>query len=184
MIAKTFFLAKIIHRIGTQSIRQEKSLLENQAENRAFFVLRAARRAEFCITLMANTPWRQAQPAWVPGCRGVRGAFGCAARRRGGRRRSRRPGCVGQVCTHQRCFAQKSVMQERGQRRETGRTVIVTAPTSPAVRGLFRLKHHAARETSTIPIPPELFFTSQAGRGTSGGQPGSAGTWQSRGGWM
>jgi hypothetical protein len=42
MIAKTFFLAKIIHRIGTRSIRQEKSLLESQAENRAFFVLRAA----------------------------------------------------------------------------------------------------------------------------------------------
>jgi hypothetical protein len=34
MIAKTFFLTKIIHRIGTQSIRQEKSLPENQAETR------------------------------------------------------------------------------------------------------------------------------------------------------
>jgi hypothetical protein len=31
------------------------------------------------------------------------------------------------------------------------------------------------------PAPP---FTSQAGRGTSGGQPGIAGTWQSQGGWM
>jgi hypothetical protein len=52
MIAKTFFLAKIIHRIGTRSIRQKKSLLENQAENRTFFVPQAARRAEFCIALM------------------------------------------------------------------------------------------------------------------------------------
>jgi hypothetical protein len=51
MIAKTFFLAKIIHRIGTRNIRQEKSLLENQVEKRTLFVLRTARRAEFCITL-------------------------------------------------------------------------------------------------------------------------------------
>jgi hypothetical protein len=52
MIAKTFFLAKIIHRIGARIIRQEKSLLENKVENQTFFVLGAIRRAEFCITLM------------------------------------------------------------------------------------------------------------------------------------
>jgi hypothetical protein len=51
MITKTFFLAKTIHRIGTRSLRQEKSLPENLAAYRAFFVLRAARQAQFCITL-------------------------------------------------------------------------------------------------------------------------------------
>jgi hypothetical protein len=40
MIAKIFFLAKIIHRIGTRNLRQEKSLLENPAGYRIFFTLR------------------------------------------------------------------------------------------------------------------------------------------------
>jgi hypothetical protein len=40
MIAKTFFLTKIIHRIGTRSLRQEKSLRENLAGYRIFFTLR------------------------------------------------------------------------------------------------------------------------------------------------
>jgi hypothetical protein len=44
MITKTFFLVKIIHRIGTRSFRQEKSLLENLAEYRASFTLWATRR--------------------------------------------------------------------------------------------------------------------------------------------
>jgi hypothetical protein len=45
MIAKTFFLAKIIHRILTRILRDKKSLRENLAGYRAFFALRAARRA-------------------------------------------------------------------------------------------------------------------------------------------
>ena len=45
MIAKTFFLAKIIHRIGTQNLRGKKSLHENLTGYRIFFTLRAARRA-------------------------------------------------------------------------------------------------------------------------------------------
>jgi hypothetical protein len=45
MIAKTFFLAKIIHRIGTQSLRGKKGLHENLAGYRIFFALRTARRA-------------------------------------------------------------------------------------------------------------------------------------------
>jgi hypothetical protein len=44
MIAKTFFLAKIIHRIGTRSLRGKKGLHENLAGYRIFFALRAARR--------------------------------------------------------------------------------------------------------------------------------------------
>jgi hypothetical protein len=44
MIAKTFFLAKIIHRIGTRSLRGKKGLHENMAGYRIFFALRAARR--------------------------------------------------------------------------------------------------------------------------------------------
>jgi hypothetical protein len=40
MIAKTFFLMKIIHRIGIRSFRQEKSLRENLAGYRIFFTLR------------------------------------------------------------------------------------------------------------------------------------------------
>jgi hypothetical protein len=42
MIAKTFFLAKIIHRIGTQNLRGKKSLRESLAGYRIFFALRAA----------------------------------------------------------------------------------------------------------------------------------------------
>jgi hypothetical protein len=45
MIAKTFFLVKIIHRIGTRSLRGKKSLRENLAGYRVLFALRAARRA-------------------------------------------------------------------------------------------------------------------------------------------
>jgi hypothetical protein len=45
MIVKTFFLAKIIHRIGTRNLRQKKSLPENLAGYRVFFTLRAARQA-------------------------------------------------------------------------------------------------------------------------------------------
>jgi hypothetical protein len=44
MITKTLFLAKEIHRIGTRSIRDKKSLLETLAEYRAFFASRAVRR--------------------------------------------------------------------------------------------------------------------------------------------
>jgi hypothetical protein len=47
MIAKTFFLAKIIHRIGTRSLRGKKSLRENLADNGTFFALRAARGRGF-----------------------------------------------------------------------------------------------------------------------------------------
>jgi hypothetical protein len=45
MIAKTFFLAKIIHRIRTRSLRGKKSLPENLAGYRVFFALQAARQA-------------------------------------------------------------------------------------------------------------------------------------------
>jgi hypothetical protein len=38
MIAKTLFLTKIIHRIGTQNLHDKKSLRENQAIYRTFFV--------------------------------------------------------------------------------------------------------------------------------------------------
>jgi hypothetical protein len=44
MIAKTFFLVKEIHRIGTRSLRGKKSLHENQPKYRTFIALRAARR--------------------------------------------------------------------------------------------------------------------------------------------
>jgi hypothetical protein len=44
MIAKTFFLMKVIHRIGTRSLRGKKSLHENPARYRTFFALWAARR--------------------------------------------------------------------------------------------------------------------------------------------
>jgi hypothetical protein len=47
MIVKTFFLAKIIHRIGTRSLRGKKGLRENLADNDAFFTLRAARGRGF-----------------------------------------------------------------------------------------------------------------------------------------
>jgi hypothetical protein len=40
MIAKTFFLAKIIHRISTRNLRQEKSLHENLFAYRTFSALR------------------------------------------------------------------------------------------------------------------------------------------------
>jgi hypothetical protein len=40
VIAKTFFLMKIIYRIGIQSLRQEKSFRENLAGYRIFFTLR------------------------------------------------------------------------------------------------------------------------------------------------
>jgi len=43
MITKTFFLAKIIHRIRTRNLRQEKTLRENPVDNGIFFVLRAIR---------------------------------------------------------------------------------------------------------------------------------------------
>jgi hypothetical protein len=43
MIAKTFFLAKIIHRIGIKKLRDKKSLRQNPAGNGTFFALRAAR---------------------------------------------------------------------------------------------------------------------------------------------
>jgi hypothetical protein len=42
MIAKTFFLAKIIHRILTRSLRGKKSLRQNLIEYRKFFALRVA----------------------------------------------------------------------------------------------------------------------------------------------
>jgi hypothetical protein len=47
MIAKTFFLVKIIHRIGTRSLRSKKSLHENLAGYRisVLFALRSARQA-------------------------------------------------------------------------------------------------------------------------------------------
>jgi hypothetical protein len=47
MIAKTFFLAKIIHRIGTRNLRRKKSVPENWVEYRAFSALRVARRGSF-----------------------------------------------------------------------------------------------------------------------------------------
>jgi hypothetical protein len=42
MITKTLFLAKIIHRIGAQNLRDKKSLRETTAEYRTFFAFRAA----------------------------------------------------------------------------------------------------------------------------------------------
>jgi hypothetical protein len=47
MIAKTFFLAKIIHRIGTRSLRGKKGLRESLADNDTFFTLRATRGRGF-----------------------------------------------------------------------------------------------------------------------------------------
>jgi hypothetical protein len=41
MIAKTFFLMLIIHRIGTRNLRDKKSLPENLVNYRAFLALRA-----------------------------------------------------------------------------------------------------------------------------------------------
>jgi hypothetical protein len=43
MIAKTFFLVKIIHRIGAKNLRGKKGLRESLAAYRAFFALQATR---------------------------------------------------------------------------------------------------------------------------------------------
>jgi hypothetical protein len=42
MIAKTFFLGKKIHRIGTRNLHDKKSLHESQVKDRAFFALQVA----------------------------------------------------------------------------------------------------------------------------------------------
>jgi hypothetical protein len=47
MIAKTFFLAKIIHRILTRILRDKKSLRENLAGYWIFFALRASSAGGF-----------------------------------------------------------------------------------------------------------------------------------------
>jgi hypothetical protein len=44
MIAKAFFLAKIIHRIGALSFHGEKSLLESFVKYSIFFTLRTTRQ--------------------------------------------------------------------------------------------------------------------------------------------
>jgi hypothetical protein len=44
MIAKDFFLAKIIHRIGALNFHDKKSLLETSVKYLTFFTLRTTRR--------------------------------------------------------------------------------------------------------------------------------------------
>jgi hypothetical protein len=64
MITKTFFLAKVIHRILIRSLRGKKSLHENLAKYRIFLALRAvcrAARRAVCIIY----PEHRAQSWWL-----------------------------------------------------------------------------------------------------------------------